>query len=189
VALTALNARDFDRFRSEAAIVIALPGRRDCQRRAGPLCLADDLPLEAIPHFERRMRLDPSLGATILNLQLLGRAYFYAGRYETAVALFRERILVMPDTDASRGYLAATLGHLGKFEEARQVWADLMTVNPKYSMAERLNRTAVQPRQIEMVLDGARKVGLPVRANREPFLAGDCERPLLALSGRSWFAQ
>ena len=44
----------------------------------------------------------------------------------------------------------------------REVWDELMAINPKYSMAERLNRTAVQPRQIEMVLDGARKAGLPV---------------------------
>jgi adenylate cyclase len=97
-----------------------------------------------------------------LCLQFLGRAYFYGGRYETAAALFRERILLMPETDTSRGYLAAALGHLGKVEEARQVWADLMTINPEYVMAERLDRTAVQPRQIAMVLDGARKAGLPV---------------------------
>jgi hypothetical protein len=37
-----------------------------------------------------------------------------------------------------------------------------MAVNPKYVMAERLNRTAVQPRQIELVLDGVRKAGLQV---------------------------
>jgi adenylate cyclase len=162
-ALTAMVARDFDRFRSEAAIVIALnPDAGIASDVQGHLCLADDLPLEAIPHFERCMRLDPSLGATILNLQLLGRAYFYAGRYETAAALFRERIVLMPDTDTSRGYLAAALGHLGKFAEARQVWADLMSINPKYVMAERLNRTAVQPRQIELVFEGVRKAGLPV---------------------------
>jgi TolB-like protein len=162
-ALTAMVDRDFDRFRSEAAIVVAInPDARIASDVQGHLCLADDVPLEAIPHFERCMRLDPSLGATILNLQLLGRAYFYAGRYETAAALFRERIVLAPDTDTSRGYLAAALGHLGKVEEARQVWADLTAVNPRYVMAERLNRTAVQPRQIELVLDGARKAGLPV---------------------------
>jgi len=162
-ALTAMGARDFDRFRSEAAIVITLnPDAGIASDVQGHLCLADDLPLEAIPHFERCMRLDPSLGTTILNLQLLGRAYFYAGRYETAAALFRERIVLMPDTDASRGYLVSALGHLGKFDEAHQVWAELMAINPKYAMAERLHRTAVQPRQIEMVLDGARKAGLPV---------------------------
>ena len=108
------------------------------------------------------MRLDPSLSTTVLYLHLLGRAYFHGGRFETAAALFRERILLMPETDASRGYLASTLGHLGKLEEARQVWADLMAINPNYDLVERLKRTAVQPRQIEMVLDGARKAGLPV---------------------------
>ena len=68
----------------------------------------------------------------------------------------------MPDTDTSRGYLAAALGHLGNVDEARRVWAELMLVNPKYFMVDRLNRTAVQPRQIELVLEGARKAGLPV---------------------------
>ena len=163
VALTAMVARDFDRFRREAAIAIALnPDAGIASDLQGHLCLVNEVPLEAIPHFERCMRLDPSLGTTLLYLQFLGRAYFYGGRYETAAALFRERILLMPDTDASRGYLASALGHLGKFEEARQVWAELMAINPKYVMAERLNRTAVQPRQIEQVLDGARKAGLPV---------------------------
>jgi adenylate cyclase len=163
VALTAMVARDFDRFRREAAITIALnPDAGIASDLQGHLCLANEVPLEAIPHFERCMRLDPSLSATILYLQFLGRAYFHGGRYETAAALFRERILLMPDTDASRGYLVSALGHLGKFEEARQVWAELMAINPKYAMAERLHRTAVQPRQIEMVLDGARKAGLPV---------------------------
>lgn len=163
VALTSMVVRDFDRFRREAAAVVALnPDAGIASDMHGHLSLADEVPLEAVPHFERCMRLDPSLGATILYLQLLGRAYFYAGRYETAAALFRERILLMPDTDASRGYLAAALGHLGEVEEARQTWAQFMAINPKYSMAERLNGTAVQPRQIEMVLNGARLAGLPV---------------------------
>lgn len=162
-ALTAMNARDFDRFRSETAIVVALnPDGERASGLQGHLCLINEVPLEAIPHFERRMRLDPSLSTTLLDLHLLARAYFHGGRYETAAALFRERIVLMPDTDASRGYLASALGHLGKVEEARQVWAELMAINPKYALAERLHRTAVQPRQIEMVLDGARKAGLAV---------------------------
>jgi TolB-like protein len=160
-AITAMFARDFDRFRREAAIAIGLnPDGESASNMRGQLCLANEVPLEAIPHFERAIRLDP--GTTLLHLQLLGMAYFFGGRYETAAALFRERILLMPDTDWSRAYLASALGHLGKFEEARQVWAELMAINPKYAMGERLNRNAVQPRHIEMVLDGARKAGLPV---------------------------
>lgn len=162
-ALTAMFARDFDRFREEAKTVIALnPDAGIASDMQGLLCLANDTPLEAVPHFERYMRLDPSVNRTLVCLQFLGRAYFYAGRYETAAALFRERILLMPATDASRGYLAAALGHLGELDEARRVWAELMAINPTYSMAERLHRTAVQPRQIELVLSGARKAGLPV---------------------------
>ncbi|MBY5551146.1 adenylate/guanylate cyclase domain-containing protein [Rhizobium leguminosarum] len=164
-ALTAMFARDFDRFRREAAIVIALnPDAGIASNLQGHLCLVNEVPLEAIPHYERAMRLDPSLDTTLHFLQFLGIAYFYGGRYETAAALFRERILLKPDTDWSRGYLASALGHLGKFEEARQVWAELMAVNPKYVLPERLNRSAAQARQIEMVLDGARKAGLLISA-------------------------
>lgn len=162
-ALTAMFARDFDRFRREAAVVIALnPDAAIASNLLGHLCLANEVPLEAIAHYERVMRLDPSLDTTLHFLQFLGMAYFYGRRYETAAALFRERILLKPDTDWSRGYLASALGHLGKLEEARQVWTELMIVNPKYAMADRLSRSAAQPRQIEMVLDGARKAGLPV---------------------------
>jgi adenylate cyclase len=156
-------ARDFDRFHHEAEIAIALsPDGEGASNLKGHLCLANEVPLEAIPHFERAMRINPSLGTTLLHLQLLGMAYFFGGRYETAAALFRERILLMPDTDWSRAYLACALGHLGKIEEAQQVWGELMAIDPKYSMTERLNRNVGHPRQIEMVLDGARKAGLPV---------------------------
>lgn len=163
VALTAMFTRDFERFRREAAIVIALnPDAGIASNLQGHLCLANEVPLEAIPHYERVMRVDPSLDTTLHFLQFLGMAYFFGGRYETAAALFRERILLKPDTDWSRGYLASALGHLGKFEEARQVWTELMAVNPKFAMGERLTRSAAQASHIEMVLDGARKAGLPV---------------------------
>lgn len=162
-AITAMFARDFDRFRRETAIVVALnPDAEIASNLQGQACLTNEVPLEAIPHFERAMRINPSLGTTLIHLQLLGMAYFFGGRYETAAALFRERILLMPDTDWSRAYLASALGHLGKVEEGQQVWAELVAINPKYALAERLSRNGVQPRQIEMVLEGARKAGLPV---------------------------
>jgi adenylate cyclase len=163
VALSALNARDFERFRREAAIVVALnPDAAIASDMQGHLCLVNDVPLEAVPHFERCMRLDPSLSRTLVCLQFLGRAYFYGGRYETAAALFRERILLMPNTDTSRAYLASALGHLGEVDEALRVWAELMTINPKYALAERLDRTAVLPRQRKAVIEGARKAGLRI---------------------------
>jgi TolB-like protein len=161
-ALAANFSRDFDRFRRETETAIALnPNYPGVHHLRGMLCLSSGDPLGAVPYFERVMRLDPSLSTTMLYLQLLGVSYFYAGRYETAVALFRERILLMPDTDWSRAYLASALGHLGRPEEAQLVWKELMALNPNYALAERLYRGPTHPNYIEMVLDGARKAGLP----------------------------
>lgn len=69
-------------------------------------------PLTAIHYFEQAMRLEP--GGTIHYLHMLGHAYFHLERFETAAALLRERILLVPDTDMSRGLLISALGHLGR---------------------------------------------------------------------------
>ena len=41
-------------------------------------------------------------------------AYLLAGKYETAAALLRQRIVLVPETDFSRAALASALGHLGE---------------------------------------------------------------------------
>ena len=67
-------------------------------------------------------------------------AYLLAGKYETAAALLKERILLMPGTDFSRVLLASTLGHLGDLDEARRIWQELKEINPKYSFSEHFAR-------------------------------------------------
>jgi TolB-like protein len=117
-------------------------------------------PLEAISYFEEAIRLDPAL--THQNLHNLATAYLLAARYETAASLLRARILLVPETDISRGYLCAALGHLGRPEEARQVWNDLMAINPTYSLRERLSNFWFSNRSDpERILEGAAKAGLP----------------------------
>src|SRR4029079_2656043 len=88
-------------------------------------------PLDAIPHYEHAMRLDPAFNQQYLHS--LGTAYLVAGKYETAAAIFKQRILLAPETDFSRAFLASALGHLGDVDEARRVWAELRKINPKYS--------------------------------------------------------
>jgi TolB-like protein len=117
-------------------------------------------PLEAIPYFEEAIRLDPAL--THQNLHNLATAYLFGERYETAVSLLRARILLVPETDISRGYLCAALGHLGRSQEAREVWNDLIAINPAYSLRERLsNFWFANPSDPQRVLEGAAKAGLP----------------------------
>lgn len=162
-ALAANFTGDIDRFRREVEIATALdPNYPGANLHRGLLCLLTDEPLDAVPHFERAMRRDPFLPSTTIFLQVLGMAYFFGGRYETAIALFRERIVLMPDTDWSRAYLASALGHIGQVEEARRVWDELMAINPKYSLVDRLRRGPTQGKGIERVVEGARKAALPV---------------------------
>ena len=76
-------------------------------------------PAKAIPLYEQAIRLDP---AQAQHRHFLGTAYFVAGKYETAVAIFKERIALTPNTDLSRAFLVSALGHLGRLKEARQIW-------------------------------------------------------------------
>ena len=77
-------------------------------------------PLDAIPEIEQAMRLDPALSEQFLHF--LGLAYLMAGKYETAAALLRQRIILVPNTDFSRAILVGAR-RLGEVDAARHVWA------------------------------------------------------------------
>ena len=116
-------------------------------------------PLEAIPEIEQAMRLDPAMSSQFLHF--LGMAYLLAGKYETAAALLRQRIVLVPNTDFSRAILTSALGHLGEIEEARRVWAELMEINPKYSFFAHVGRQPFKrPEDVERIAEGLRKAGV-----------------------------
>jgi len=117
-------------------------------------------PLAAIPLVERAMLLDP--GFAQQSLHFLGTAYLVAGKFETAAATFRERIRRAPTTDLSRAFLASALGHLGQIEDARRVWAELKTINPKYSFDAHLARLPFSNKSdADRIAEGLAKAGLP----------------------------
>lgn len=150
-------------FVRETELAIELnPSHPETHSARGHLRLTQNDPLGAIPHFEAAMRENTTLGGTMLGLQNLGQSYFFGGKYETAAALFRERIVVWPNSDWSRYLLIAALGQLGRLDEARTVLNELMTINPTFVLADRLTRTfALVPGHREAVLEGWRKAGLP----------------------------
>jgi adenylate cyclase len=68
----------------------------------------------------------------------------------------------MPGTDWSRAFLAAAFGHLGKIDEARRIWAEIRTVNPKYSFTEHIGRLPFKdPADVARIAAGLGKAGLP----------------------------
>ncbi len=84
------------------------------------------------------------------------------GRYSAAVSLLKRRILRNPDTDASRAWLAASLGQMGLIEEAREAWRELLCVNPEYSIEQRRKVLPDKnPDDFERFVEGLRKAGLP----------------------------
>ena len=116
-------------------------------------------PEAAIPDIERAMRLDPGFSQQYLHY--LGLAHLMLGNYETAATIFRERILLFPQTDVSRGMLAAALGHLGRVDQARQVWDDMKKANPTFSFFDHLSRIPIRnPADVERIASGPAKAGL-----------------------------
>ena len=151
--------KDYDRWVDEAERALALnPNYSLAINALGTVRLYLGEPLQAIPYIERAIRLDP---AQQQYRHFLGMAYFIAGNYETAAAVFKDRIANAPNTDLSRAFLAATLGQLGRFDEARTVWQELMAINPRYAYADHIGRQPFKnPADAEKFTDGLRKAGL-----------------------------
>jgi adenylate cyclase len=152
-----------DREAAQAAIDRALtlnPNAPMALNLRGTTALYLGRPDDAVPDIEHAIRLDPAFSQQYLHF--LGMAHLVAGRFETAVAHFRERIALAPRTDFSRAFLASALGHLGRPEEARQVWRELMEINPAYSFDVHMKRMPYQTASvIERFRDGLTKAGLP----------------------------
>jgi adenylate cyclase len=160
-AVAATFNGDLDRAQSEVDIALSLnPNLAMAYNISGSIRMYGGQPLEAISMIERAMRLDPA--ANTQYLHFLGMANLLAGKYETAVALFKQRIALVPETDFSRSALASTLGHLGEIDEARRIWRELKEINPKYSFSEHLSRLPFKREEdAQRLTDGLAKAGLP----------------------------
>src|SRR5271167_3767250 len=159
-AVAATFNGDLDRAQSEINIALSLnPNLAMAYNISGTIRMYAGQPLEAIPLMERAMRLDPA--ANTQYLHFLGMANLLAGKYETAAALFKQRIALVPGTDFSRSALVSALGHLGEVDEARRVWRELMEINPKYSFSEHLSRLPFKRKEdAQRLADGLAKAGL-----------------------------
>jgi adenylate cyclase len=114
---------------------------------------------EALKYFDRAKVLNPYFPDVLLHFQAL--ALFQLGRYEEAVDLLKQRLTRNPVTDVSRVLLAASYGHLGRFDEARAAWQEVLRVNPNYSLEYRRKVLPYKnPEDFELVVDGLRKAGL-----------------------------
>ncbi len=162
-SVVATRKKDYERWAREADKALALnPNYALALLTRGNVHIYTGEPAKAIPYIERAMRLDPdpdSLNGQYVHF--LGSAYFVAGDYGTAATCFKERITINPTTDLSRAFLASALGHLGRVEEARQVWGELKEINPRYSYVNHFARLPFRdPADADKLTEGLRKAGL-----------------------------
>ena len=115
---------------------------------------------EALEPIAMAMRLDPLYPAMLLHF--LAQANFSLGKYEIAAQQCVDRIARNPGTDASRMLLASCYGHLGRVEDARTAWAELLKVNPDFTL---MQRARVLPYKdagdFQRIAEGLAKAGLP----------------------------
>jgi adenylate cyclase len=115
---------------------------------------------EALGPFATAMRPDPHYPSIVLHY--LAQANFSLGNYGTAAKQLLERIARTPGTDSSRMMLATCYAHLGRNEDARAMWAELLKVNPNFSLEQRARVLPYKdPRDFARIADGLAKAGLP----------------------------
>jgi adenylate cyclase len=119
-------------------------------------------PDESIAHFETAIRLNPRSPIMWAYLNMLGRAYFNMEKFEEALERFEKSIqqpntTYMPFIDA-----AATLGHLGRIEEARALLARGIKRNPDFSVDNIKSMIDVHGRHpgADRIIDGLNKADL-----------------------------
>jgi adenylate cyclase len=137
-ALLGLWKKDYERWAHEADRALSLnPNYGLALLARGLVHVYSREPVKGIPYIEQAMRLDP---AQQQYRHFLGTAYLVAGNYETAAAILKERVATTPTTDLSRALLASALGHLGRADEAHQIWRELKEINPRYSYSDHFGR-------------------------------------------------
>jgi adenylate cyclase len=113
---------------------------------------------EALASLQHALRLDPQFN---LWMHAQGRVLFAMQRYADAETMFKRRLIHMPGSDVTRAYLASLYGHTERPEAARQVWRELMEVNPRYTVELTLRVLPyANPAPLEQFVEGLRKAGL-----------------------------
>ena len=114
---------------------------------------------EAVRYAEQALRLDPlPVGWYFRGL---GNAYFGAGRYEEAMAAHKKALQRAPDDIVTHIALTTAYSWAGRQEEARAQAAEVLRINPKFSVEQSEKRSMFKyEADRDRFYDGLRKAGL-----------------------------
>lgn len=115
-------------------------------------------PEAAIEVIDAYMKLDPMYPDIVLHF--LAEAYISLGQFDRAAAILIERLDRRPDSPTSHTLLASCYGHLGRDEESRASWAEVLRIDPQFSLERRRRILPFKnPEDFEFRIEGLRKSG------------------------------
>ena len=93
---------------------------------------------------------------------IVGSANRFQGNYDEAINAFEQERDRTPNSARPYIWLASTYAEAGREEAARTAAKELLTRNPKFSVKQFAKFQAWKnPEDLERILDGLRKAGLP----------------------------
>ncbi len=116
-------------------------------------------PEEAIPFFEKAIRLTPFGSSTLYRD--FGGALRITRRFEEAVSAYKKAIQLSPNDIAAHLGLTATYSMMGRQMEARAEAAEVLRINPKFSLDYHEKAIPGKDRSwIDHYISALRKAGL-----------------------------
>jgi len=116
-------------------------------------------PEEAIPLFEKIIRLNPVVPFGIYSD--FGAALRNTGRFDDSVAAYKKAIQLAPDNSFLHVSLAATYIMMGREKEARVEAAEVLRMNPKFSLDSYAKTIPYRDQsQKDRIRNALRKAGL-----------------------------
>jgi adenylate cyclase len=152
---------DYDGALAKARQTLAIsPNDAVAHHLVGLTCLFSGRPREALEPIRTAMRLDPRDPLRTFWLTHIAIAHYFLREYDAAVEAAKEALRSYPDHPWTHRWLAAALGQLGRFEEAKQALRQAIAVAPKsFDMFVRQRAPWVRVEDYEHMLEGLRKAG------------------------------
>jgi adenylate cyclase len=159
LAYNIIRKGDFDAATVAAERVIALNPNFADYRLAMVSLLVGDL-TKAIDIGKTQMRLDP-FHPHFAPL-MVGEAYYLLKQYREAQRWLGESTGRAPNHQYGHAFLAATYAQLGQLKDAHAEAAEVLRLNPKYSIGTQKQVSVLKRAEdVAHLLDGLRKAGLP----------------------------
>jgi adenylate cyclase len=152
--------RDYDKAIAEGEKAVALdPGGADAYALLGMSLNYTDRPKEAIPLFEKAIRLNPN-GPTHYFLNF-GTSYRTMGQYQEAITQYKKALRIAPNNIIAHLALSATYSSLGRYEEARAEAEEVLKINPKFSLESYAKMLPFKNQaETDRLIEALRKAGL-----------------------------